>query len=110
MKYLFNALVLPVDPDRLAGKAVFEVERISEAVFCEAVRDPSTVSVVGHEPTARVIGEVCGREPPVRRETVFMEPGDVGYHLVLRKRAYLEIPAEEMKKIGWSYFRSRRVR
>ena len=41
---------------------------------------PSDIySVVGHADTARVIGNIIGREVPVNRETYKVSPGDVLY-------------------------------
>jgi hypothetical protein len=109
-RYLFNTLVLPVDWSKYR-RAVFELELIPEAVFCEAVREGAT-SLIGHGPTAEAIGRMCNTSPPlVSREEAYMEPGDEGYHLKLKARGpqHRELSYEEMKQIGWWLVKSRRL-
>jgi hypothetical protein len=109
-RYLFNALITPVDWSR-HRKATFELEQIPEEVFCQAVKEGAESSI-GHGPTAEAIGKLCNVSPPaVARKEVFMEPGDEGYHIMLKRRAPpgKELSYEEMRQIGWWLVRSRRV-
>jgi hypothetical protein len=109
-RYLFNAPIAPVNWSKYK-KASFELERIPEEVFCQAVKE-SAKSSIGHGPTAEAIAKLCNTSPPpIAREEVYMEPGDEGYHLVLKRRAppNRELSYEEMRQIGWWLVRSRRV-
>jgi len=111
MKYLYNAPVVLVDWSK-HKRAVFELEPISEEVFCQAIREKPKSSI-GHGPTAEAIAKICNTEPPRvdREEEAFMEPGDEGYHIVLKKRAppCKELSYEEMRQIGWWLVRSKRI-
>jgi hypothetical protein len=110
-RYLFNALITPVDWNRYT-EATFELKLIDVDEFCDAVRS-GLVSSIGHGPTAEAIGKLCEiSPPPVSRIEVFMEPGDEGYHIMLKKRAPpgKELSFEEMRQIGWWLVKSRRVK
>lgn len=108
MKYVFNALILPVNFDK-HSRASFELERIPEAEACREIRDAT--SVLGHDATVELINRKCGTNLAKRRETVFMEPGDEGIHFFLKERQFgVEVgEARRLEGIGYWWVRSRRI-
>jgi len=82
--YLFNALIIPVNFD-LTGKVKVSLQRINVET-ARTILSQGFVSVVGHESTAQLLSKLMGIDVKPNRTTIFLEPGDVAVHFVLKKR------------------------
>lgn len=85
MLYVFNTLIVPVNFDKYKD-VVVEFERLGVEEARELVRREEFWSVVGHEGTAKVLTQLLGVEVKFQRQTVFLEPGDMGLHFFLKQR------------------------
>lgn len=102
MKYLFNALIVPVNFDKYK-KAKFSLELLDWPLFCEELKKGELEDVVSHDATVELINEKCGTNFVKKRKTVFMEPGDVGLHFFLKERVFEKDieTKEELERIGY---------
>ena len=72
MKYISNAFSLQMIPSMNMLASIVQIDDPSEI-------PADVVSAIGHADTAAVVSNILGREIPMNRVSVSLEPGDVLY-------------------------------